>query len=83
MYDVLIKNGKVVTSEDVLNANVLVKDGKVAAVASWGCLLYTSFAIAKFGVPVVFMKRGTSEIKNRDGGSSRRLRLFYALGEKS
>ncbi|MDO4279441.1 MAG: allantoinase AllB [Lachnoclostridium edouardi] len=36
MYDVLIKNGKVVTSEDVLNANVLVKDGKVAAVASWG-----------------------------------------------
>lgn len=36
MYDVLIKNGKVVTSDDVLEANVVVKDGKVAAVTSWG-----------------------------------------------
>ena len=36
MYDVLIKNGKVVTSDDILEANVAVKDGKVAAVASWG-----------------------------------------------
>ena len=36
MYDVLIKNGKVVTSDDILEANVAVKDGKVAAVTSWG-----------------------------------------------
>lgn len=36
MYDVLIKNGKVVTSDDVLEANVAVKNGKVAAVTSWG-----------------------------------------------
>ncbi len=36
MYDVLIKNGKVVTSEDILEANVAVKDGKIAAVSAWG-----------------------------------------------
>lgn len=36
MYDVLIKNGKVVTSEDILEANVAVKDGKIASVSSWG-----------------------------------------------
>lgn len=36
MYDVLIKNGKVVTANDILEANVAVKDGKIAAVSAWG-----------------------------------------------
>lgn len=34
MYDLLIRNGKLVTPETVLEANVAVKDGKVAAILS-------------------------------------------------
>lgn len=36
MYDVVVKNGLVVTSQDILKGDVAVKDGKIAAVAAWG-----------------------------------------------
>lgn len=35
MYDLLIKNGLLVTSDNILEADVAVKDGKVAAISSW------------------------------------------------
>lgn len=36
MYDLLIKNGKVVTADAVTEGNVAVKDGKIAAVLEAG-----------------------------------------------
>ena len=32
MYDLLIKNGKIVTDDAVTDGNIAVKDGKIAAV---------------------------------------------------
>lgn len=32
MYDLLVKNGKIVTAEAVYEGNVAVKDGKIAAI---------------------------------------------------
>ena len=32
MYDLLIKNGKIVTAESVTDGNIAVEDGKIAAV---------------------------------------------------
>ena len=34
MYDLLIKNGQVVTPELIQEANIAVKDGKIAAILS-------------------------------------------------
>ena len=36
MYDVLIKNGKIVTADAVTEGNVAIKDGKIAAVLAAG-----------------------------------------------
>lgn len=36
MYDLLVKNGKIVTAESVMSANVAIQDGKIAAVLSMG-----------------------------------------------
>ena len=36
MYDLLIKNGKIVTAEEVAEGNVAVRDGKIAAILSKG-----------------------------------------------
>ena len=36
MYDLLIKNGKLVTPELVQEGNVAVKDGKIAAILQLG-----------------------------------------------
>ena len=36
LYDVLVKNGKIVTAEAVTEGNIAVKDGKIAAVLSAG-----------------------------------------------
>ena len=36
MYDVLVKNGKIVTADSVIEGNVAVKDGKIAAVLTAG-----------------------------------------------
>ena len=36
MYDVLIKNGKIVTADDITEGNVAVKDGRIAAVLTKG-----------------------------------------------
>lgn len=36
MYDLLIKNGKIVTPEAVMDGNIAVKDGKIAAVLAGG-----------------------------------------------
>ena len=37
MYDVLVKNGKIVTADSVIEGNVAIKDGKIAAVLTAGC----------------------------------------------
>ena len=37
MYDLLIKNGKIVTAESVTDGNIAVKDGKIAAVLAYPC----------------------------------------------
>ena len=36
MYDVLVKNGKIVTADCVIEGNVAIKDGKIAAVLTAG-----------------------------------------------
>ena len=36
MYEVLIKNGKIVTADAVTEGNVAIKDGKIAAVLAAG-----------------------------------------------
>ena len=36
MYDVLVKNGKIVTADSIIEGNVAVKDGKIAAVPTAG-----------------------------------------------
>lgn len=37
MFDMLIKNGMLVTSDDVVAGNIAVKDGKIAAILTEGC----------------------------------------------
>ena len=32
MYDVLVKNGNIVTADSITNGNIAVKDGKIAAI---------------------------------------------------
>ena len=36
MYDVLVKNGKIVTADSVTDGNIAIKDGKIAAVLASG-----------------------------------------------
>ena len=36
MYDVLVKNGKIVTADAVFDGNIAVKNGKIAALMSAG-----------------------------------------------
>ena len=36
MYDILVKNGKIVTADAVTAGNIAVKDGRIAAVLAEG-----------------------------------------------
>lgn len=36
MYELLVKNGKIVTADSVEDGNIAVKDGKIAAILSPG-----------------------------------------------
>ena len=36
MYDVLVKNGRIVTADSVSEGNIAIRDGKIAAVLNAG-----------------------------------------------
>ena len=46
MYDVLVKNGKIVTADSVIEGNVAIKDGRIAAVLAAGMEPEAATAIA-------------------------------------